>query len=197
MQRNTRTRTNKTEQNKKIVHLDAVKIDCTTILCDECQDLNASCYYPPTKEFHKTHNEKSDIDPKTCSRIKGTKCGSSFETTKPESNTHTSPSWKLFTLTPSRSTARRFCVTNAKTWMRMYSNTSLEPYRCPWQYCVLWIRTNPTNHTINTKFIFNTLVKRLVQNKFNTTTKMNNKKQIEQNYTRDHVTRQILEIKNK
>ena len=25
----------------KIVHLDAVKIDCTAILCDECQDLNA------------------------------------------------------------------------------------------------------------------------------------------------------------
>ena len=72
MQRNARTRTNKTEQNKKIVHLDAVKIDCTTILCDESQDLNAShvpsgkripqetqrpCRYPPAKEFHKRHKQ--------------------------------------------------------------------------------------------------------------------------------------------
>ena len=57
----------------KIVHLDAVKIDCTTILCDESQDLNAShapsgkripqetqrpCRYPPAKEFHKRHRHK-------------------------------------------------------------------------------------------------------------------------------------------
>ena len=56
----------------KIVHLDAVKIDCTTILCDESQDLNAShapsgkripqetqrpCHYPPAKEFHKRHKQ--------------------------------------------------------------------------------------------------------------------------------------------
>ena len=27
------------------------------ILCDECQDLNASCYYPPAKEFHKRHKQ--------------------------------------------------------------------------------------------------------------------------------------------
>ena len=32
----------------EIVHLDAVKIDCTAILCDECQDLNACVLRSPT-----------------------------------------------------------------------------------------------------------------------------------------------------